>query len=248
MMSPSTSKKGAGFVFILAAMAVLLCPAWSRSADCPVCPDSYETDDAFWQAKHITMNDSLPQLHNFHDEGDHDWVEFGGIQGEWYEMVTHDLGNATNTVLELYNTDGITRLRSCNDNWTPQGRGEVLSWKCPKTGTYFLKVRQFDPAFFGADTDYALRVYVPNQPLNTGIMEVYIYHSKTKQPLQDVCVQSNDPRFNATCTGPNGSLCIAAQKGTYAVTVVKAGFRTKQCNITIKGGANSTKTMALKPN
>jgi hypothetical protein len=248
MVLLSDNRQGIRFVFMLAVMTILLCPAWSHSADCPICPDSYETDDAFWQAKHITINDSLPQLHSFHDEGDQDWVEFGGIKGEWYEMVTHDLGNATNTVSGLYGTDGITRLLLSNEDWTPQGRGEIISWKCPKTGIYFLKVRQSDPAAFGAETDYELRVYVPNQPVNKGVKEVCFYSSKTKQPLQDVCVQSNDSRFFATCSGPNGILCILAQKGSYAVTAVKAGYVDFHGTITIKQGTNKTQKIGLKPN
>jgi hypothetical protein len=248
MVSRIACKKG--LVFVLAAMTILFCPAWSRSTDCPVCPDSYETDDAFWQAKHIApFKDSLPQRHNFHDEGDQDWVVFDGFGGEWYTIETSDLGNATDTVLELYDTDGITPLLDpIDDGWIPPG--ERISWQCPKTGNYFLKVRQYDPKVFGADTDYDLRVYIPTMLDDTGTKKLRFFDKITRKALEGVCLQESHPLFRSRCSDQNGEAIIAAKKRNDAypdVTIKRLGYKDILKSFTIKKDKNPEATISMEP-
>jgi hypothetical protein len=102
------------------------------------CQDAYESDDDYTNAKTITVNGAV-QHHIFHESDDEDWVQFAVTAGEIYTMTTSNLGASNDTVLELYDTDGTTKLRdddcvgpaSCINNWT-----------APTSDTYFVKVRR----------------------------------------------------------------------------------------------------------
>ncbi|KPL09296.1 MAG: hypothetical protein AMS26_23020, partial [Bacteroides sp. SM23_62] len=61
-------------------------------------PDLYEDDDSLDNANIIIsqlgweeMYELLTQRHNFHDEGDEDWVKFYGVGGGSYEIKTENL-------------------------------------------------------------------------------------------------------------------------------------------------------------
>jgi C1A family cysteine protease/predicted secreted protein len=101
------------------------------------CQDAYESDDTYTNAKTITENGAI-QHHTFHENGDVDWAQFAVTAGSVYTVTTSNLGSSNDTVLELYDTNGTTKLRdddcvglaSCINNWSDSD-----------SGTYFIKVR-----------------------------------------------------------------------------------------------------------
>jgi C1A family cysteine protease len=102
------------------------------------CQDAYESDDTYTNAKTITVNGAT-QHHIFHQNGDVDWVQFAVTAGSAYTITTSNLGTSNDTLLELYDTNGTTKLRdddciglaSCINNWA-----------APNNGTYFIRVRE----------------------------------------------------------------------------------------------------------
>jgi C1A family cysteine protease/predicted secreted protein len=101
------------------------------------CQDAYESDDTYTNAKTTTVNGAT-QHHTFHENGDMDWAKFTVTAGTAYTITTSNLETSNDTVLELYDSNGTTKLRdddcvgltSCINNWT-----------APDNGTYFIRVR-----------------------------------------------------------------------------------------------------------
>jgi C1A family cysteine protease/predicted secreted protein len=115
------------------------------------CQDAYESNDTSPSARTITINGTT-QHHTFHESGDVDWIKFTVTAGNAYTITTSNLEANNDTVLELYDTDGTTKLKdddcvglaSCINNWI-----------APGDGTYFIKVGhstgQGDCAGYGYD-------------------------------------------------------------------------------------------------
>jgi Zn-dependent metalloprotease len=118
-------------------------------------PDSYEDDDTVAQANPITVNGG-PQTHNFHDAGDEDWVQFSTTAGISHVVETSNLGSRSDTVLELYDTDGVTLLASDDDGG--DGLASRIAWTAPADGTYYVRAHHFSSSVSGSDTNYDLQV------------------------------------------------------------------------------------------
>ncbi|MEM3418525.1 MAG: C1 family peptidase, partial [Candidatus Nanoarchaeia archaeon] len=120
-------------------------------------PDQFEPDDTPQDAKLITT-DGISQTHNFSKQGDVDWCKFTAVEGKTYTIDTLNLGSNCDTVIELYAPDGTT-LIDYNDwfDW-PSAR---IDFEVPagKSGTYYIKVSNFNPNTFGDNTNYDIRVY-----------------------------------------------------------------------------------------
>jgi C1A family cysteine protease/predicted secreted protein len=102
------------------------------------CQDPYESDNDYTNAKQIVADGAL-QHHTFHEGGDVDWAKFSVTAGSAYTITTSNLGASNNTVLELYDTDGTTKLR--DDDCPSLAASCINNWTAPATGTYFAKVR-----------------------------------------------------------------------------------------------------------
>lgn len=121
------------------------------------CPDVYEPDDQWWQAKPIAVNGD-PQRHDIHTPGDVDWVKFGALGQVWYTIFTDHLSLLMDTYLCLYDTDGQTEL-DCSDEdpFGPPGASRIR-WLSSASGTYFIMIRHFDPTVGGCDRTYQVAV------------------------------------------------------------------------------------------
>ncbi|MEF3274860.1 MAG: M4 family metallopeptidase [Chloroflexus sp.] len=117
-------------------------------------PDAYEPDNTLSAARSITVGGAA-QRHNFHIPGDHDWVRFSAQAGTLYVIDTFNLGSTSDTVLELYNGSGV--LVAINDDYGGT-RASRIQWIAPSMGTFFVKVRHYSSAAYGATTVYDLRV------------------------------------------------------------------------------------------
>jgi len=74
-------------------------------------PDEYEGeegDDTFDRANIIILNDSNAQRHNFHKDGDEDWIKFYGLSERNYRVDVKNPGSNCDIVIKLYDTDGTT--------------------------------------------------------------------------------------------------------------------------------------------
>lgn len=126
------------------------------SAPSVASPDSFEPDNTYALAKSIVPNRAV-QTHNIHVAGDLDWTKFTATAGWRYTIATFHLGAGSDTVLDLYGTDGATLL-STNDN--ASGKASQIVWTAPSSGVYYLRVRDKNAAAYGPETKFDLAVIV----------------------------------------------------------------------------------------
>ena len=117
---------------------------------CQTVIDCYEDDDTSGSASELgtTGGDRAPNT--FHDNGDVDWAWFNATAGYVYTIRTYNTGPLASPVIELYDTNGTTLLRSSSDG--------TIEWLCPTTGKYYVKVRNSNPAVYGCGTEYRLAI------------------------------------------------------------------------------------------
>ncbi len=122
-----------------------------------IAPDAYEVDDSAASAQTITTN-GVPQAHTFHCFNDYDWVKFTMTAGMAYTITTSALGAQSDTILELYDTNGLMLLTS-NDNCTFGNPASCIKgWTVPTSGTYYVRVRNAPGSGGCTDYDYKLAV------------------------------------------------------------------------------------------
>ncbi len=123
--------------------------------------DSYEPDNTYEQASPIETNGTI-QTHNFHVQGDEDWISFHAQAGAWYRIETGNLGSACDTVLHLYGPDGTTELAYNDDGGV--GLASLINWQAPTSGTYFACVHDYDADAMGPNTSYDVWVSIIPAP------------------------------------------------------------------------------------
>lgn len=123
---------------------------------CEIPPDTYEDDDSFLQANPIAINNEV-QTHNFHDQADSDWVKFNAQKDKTYLLSTSNIGSKADTVLNLYNPDGISQIAS-NDDFDGLELGSMITWKPEYDGEFYASINHWNPYGFGCSTVYSLSI------------------------------------------------------------------------------------------
>ena len=142
--------------------------------------DEFEPDNTSAEAAPITTDGSC-QERSLHVMGDVDWISFEAEAGRAYTIQTF-VGTA-DTYMYLYDTDASTVLAENDDDVSrgDKGRGKVkgaegkgagkgtaktlgstIEWNCDTSGTYYVKVRDYDE--FGGTGTYELSVLSAAQP------------------------------------------------------------------------------------
>ena len=122
--------------------------------------DSHEVDDTCAVASVIAA-DGTPQTHDFHDQGDDDWVRFETQANKSYLITVDNVGPRVNAVLMLHNQCDQAPLASEGNAFGPTVQ---LEWNCTVAGWYYLRVLQSNPAIYGAGTNYDLSLALDAQP------------------------------------------------------------------------------------
>jgi murein DD-endopeptidase MepM/ murein hydrolase activator NlpD len=131
---------------------------WTTGATvCIAAADGYESDDL-----PVWLNRGQPMSRNFHQAGDLDRFKFTAIAGQTYRISTTNLGAAADTLVSLYDQDGVTLLAENDDSG--RSLASSITWQAPASGTYYGKVRSWNPALHGCGTAYTLNVGVPGPP------------------------------------------------------------------------------------
>ena len=120
----------------------------------PQCPDVYEPDNTFAQAKQIKPS-ILPQVHTFQTLGDEDYIYFQVVAGSVYTITTYDLLSSTDTVLELY--DQAHNLIDHNDDYPDAGTASRIVYHSTTAQTMFIKASELR-GNGGCDWGYTIRV------------------------------------------------------------------------------------------
>ncbi|MFQ5855277.1 MAG: pre-peptidase C-terminal domain-containing protein [Anaerolineae bacterium] len=116
--------------------------------------DAFEEDDSRDEARVVTPNNTATS-HNFCPSDDHDWVAFNATSGTSYIIETTDPGPEADTIVEIYDANGA--LLAQNDDHTP-GTSSQVAFTPASAGNYFVKIRQYNPTYFGAGTEYGVRI------------------------------------------------------------------------------------------
>jgi len=187
--------------------------------------DAYEVDDTIDQAKLILINDIFPQLHNFHQFGDEDWIKFYGIEGKEYSISISSPGTRCDTVLQLYSTDGFTQIQSKDDG--QYAEGESLEWTCERSGIYYIKIFAYRPDIFGEDTEYKVQIYYP-VGLPKGTLDGLIC-DQSEAPLENakiIAIDSDDTENTySAITTKAGIFSMKLDPSLYSVQISKAGYQ-----------------------
>ncbi len=185
-----------------------------------VVPDAYEDDNTIEKASVIILNDENPQRHNFHAAGDVDWVKFYAVQGQIYEMKAGNLGPHADVVLELYKTGEMTtNLIAGLGDIGRSGENELVSWKAPETGIYYLKVRQFEPGIFGEGTYYDLKIYRP-AATDIGTITGIISSDLGQALIASATIQA----ALGSALSADGSFVLKVEAGTVNLSVDAEGY------------------------
>ena len=122
--------------------------------------DAFEVDNSCGNATVIDTVGSKQQ-HTFHAMNDQDWLRFTAQAGKTYIIEVNNVGDAADAIILLQD--------ACDQPTAGQGTNSFgstvrLEWDSVKNGDYFVKLQQFDPAFFGDNANYEVSVRVDNVP------------------------------------------------------------------------------------
>ena len=127
------------------------------AADC-IGGDDYEPDDQPAQASQIAsiLNASsmVSQSHTLHDVSDTDWVKLDVSAGSTYIIETHAVSALGDTILWLYQNDGITAL-TYDDDSADDAYGARLIWRAPANDIVYIQVESY---WRNSRIDYILHV------------------------------------------------------------------------------------------
>jgi uncharacterized protein YkwD len=113
-----------------------------RAEDTPTCDDVHEPNDSASASGRLEVGET--QSHAFCEDGDEDWIVFEAVAEATYRIETVNLSTGTDTVLELYMSDGTTRLAVDDDGG--EGRASRLEYTVNQAGSYAIKVRPYGGA------------------------------------------------------------------------------------------------------
>jgi hypothetical protein len=105
----------------------------------PPAGDAWEPDNSAAAAKAVQLG--AVTVHTFHQPGDLDWVRFTLPKRRSVTISTSALTGRTDTLLELYDKNGTSLLRSNDDGGG--GFASLIRYSLPRAGTYYARVREF---------------------------------------------------------------------------------------------------------
>jgi hypothetical protein len=202
-------------------------------------PDIYENDNrhGYKSAQIIVVGDE-PQQHNFHKAGDVDWVKFYGLANTLYRIEVVNpredipIGSKCDAVIELYDSDGTKRLDRKDD--FREGERECLEFRPSKDGIYYVKLSNYSPDIYGADTEYGLKVFIPTAPGFPGILTGIVSDSVTKAPIRNAEVKTDN--MGSSLSNAKGSYTLIEEQGNWMLTVNALGYHPFSQNVLIIPG------------
>ena len=202
--------------------------------------DDYETDDTPGQARVVFINDQNPQAHNFHMPLDEDWVQFFGTAGKTYKIKTSNLSVFTDTIVEVYNSDGTPRPEG-PQNIAGAGADEFIDWTCPQNGLYYVRITSANTAF-GENIRYDLSVYLPVGGVGTVVGQIT---DSSNIGIDGVKVSSNIAGETDTIGG--GWYVLDLVSGTHILTASHPNYAPQQLTVTVQDGNYLTGNAFVMP-
>ena len=191
--------------------------------------DAFEDDDSPENASVITINASAAQSHNFHDEGDQDWIIFYGMAGENYAIQTENPDPNSDTVLTLFDYTGVNSLAT-QDDYGP-GKGEILSWESPADGIYYVRISQYPGAGYGQNTSYQFRIYNPVGAF-PGYINGVVTDSISGAPMSLTRIRT-DANVAALSLPGTGVYLMLHPAGNFTLTAESSGYEIYTSQVTV---------------
>lgn len=106
-------------------------------------------------------------------EKDSDWIKFDIPSAGTYHIFTEELWTGSDTMLTLYANDKETVLAE-NDDFG-DGVASRISYSFSSAGTYYAKIEQFNPTYYGLNTKYRVKVSAnpPEDPTDSDTSIIY---------------------------------------------------------------------------
>ncbi|MGA1841643.1 MAG: carboxypeptidase regulatory-like domain-containing protein, partial [bacterium] len=161
------------------------------------------------EANVISLDQSSPQPHIFNRAGDQDWVKFYGIEDETYEITMHREidTNAWIPLFDIYESDGVTLVEP-PISW-PWSKN--VTWQCPKTDVYYIKIWNSIPSIYGEETRYDLTVFPPCSSID-GTIKGIILDACSGLPLKGAFISTSIEGR------PGGGSAMSLSDGTYEIS------------------------------
>ena len=213
----------------------------------PIDPDEYENDDTRQRASTITVGEvhdvftkihlDFPQLHNFHDNGDLDWVKFHVVLDDDENMPVHriraqDPDFRADVVMEMFDAAGnpVTNfgVDGVVDDAGP-GEEEEVEWTPVESATYYMCSRQADPAVSGSGTEYKTVVALFAAG-DAGQIMGLVRDASTGDPIDQALLQT-DPGSSYRWSTVDGSYAlINLTEDAYDVVIDAIGYEQQDFN------------------
>jgi hypothetical protein len=188
--------------------------------------DAFEDDDSPDKANALVLLEGFPQTHNFHDTGDLDWLSFGAEQGISYEFEIYDQEALATPCLAIYQADGTSVLH----NYGPlSGTSQSVTWVCPASGQYFLRLSNLDSTQCGLGTGYAIQARI-----TSGAVVGFVYGRLSDgegNPVAGTLLVTDGPTLKVS---DQGSYFLAIAPGTYQVTAQSGAYQPRQWTLTVQ--------------
>ena len=117
--------------------------------------DGFITDDSYYGAIKIP-GDGSSASRLFDIVEDEDWFQFSANAGWQYSIRTYNLASGVDTIIELYDLDGITLLASDDDSGG--GLASKLVWRATLDRIYFIRVLPKPGSLYGCSANYEINV------------------------------------------------------------------------------------------
>ncbi len=213
-------------------------------------PDGYELDDSPENAAQFTLGTISPQIHNFHKQGDEDWIQFYAVKSDMaYTVNTYDLGENCETRILIFEQDGMTQIDPNIDNdYDPSYSGpDAVSYpfRPTKDGTYYVRITHRDFSIFGDGTSYSLMISHDIGP-ETGYIEGLVTNFESGNPIGGAVVQTNHTSDVSSFIS-FGYYMIPCLVGDFTVTARKTGYETFSKVVTVGEASRVELYIALTP-
>ncbi len=207
-------------------------------------PDAYESDNQSADASVIVPNNVLAQFHTIHQASDEDWVKFFAVSGIDYNISVTNVGPTADPVIELYQPDAATIFGAPRDDGEP-GVMELLSFKAPSSGVFFVRILNDPPAPGGIGGHYDLNVDIPVAP-DLGTIDGLVSSDVQVANLAGAVVTAGS-NAGAITLG-DGTFEVRLSEGTVDVTIAANGYETATANnVEVTSNAQTEVNVQLTP-
>jgi len=222
---------------------IVLCSAAPGHA---AAPDGFEPDDAPGLARPLAFGDP-PQRHTFHDFGDEDWIAFQAEEGAAYGIAAAGPGPHCDPVLELYDSDGSTLLDAADVYYGSVA--ESIGWFSPDhSGTYYIRVRNYNRSSFGDGTDYEVSISPGSFPyMPQGRVTGIVTDARTGTPVEGVHLSTDYSKDAVATTDAAGVYDIWEFEGTSTLQAWHRDYATFTAPVKFDGFITGLVDIALQP-